>query len=156
MLRFISVFALLLAPCAAFVQHGPGTVARNMPAAPLRMGFFDGGGSKASGVTVETTKAGDGVNFPLKGDKVKAHYTGKLTDGTQFDSSRGFLKPPFEFTIGIGQVIKGWDQGMMKMSVGEKATLTVSPTFGYGKAGAGNVIPPDATLIFDVELVAIN
>jgi len=112
------------------------------------------------GVDVVTTKAGNGVK-PKKGQLVRAHYTGKLTDGTQFDSSRGPLgldflgRGPFEFTIGVGQVIKGWDVGMAQMSVGEKATLTCSSDFGYGKQGSPPDIPGGATLVFDVELLAI-
>ena len=154
-MRSAILVVLLGVRSAAFAPHRSiGAVARTAPAA-IQMGLFGGGASKAGGVTVETVKPGDGVTFPQKGDTVRAHYTGKLTDGTQFDSSRGFLKPPFEFTIGVGQVIKGWDQGMMQMSIGEKATLTCTPDFGYGKNGAPPVIPPDATLVFDVELIGI-
>ena len=90
-----AVTLLLVVPAAAFFAPPR----RTAPAAAIQMGLFGGGGSKAGGVTVETVKPGDGVTYPKKGDTVKAHYTGKLTDGTQFDSSRGFLKPPFEFTI---------------------------------------------------------
>merc|ERR1719246_108162 len=108
------------------------------------------------GVKVETTKPGDGKTFPKAGQMVKAHYTGKLMDGTVFDSSRGFLKQPFQFQIGAGDVIKGWDQGMLKMSKGEKATLTCTPDFAYGQRGAPPDIPPGATLLFDVELIGIS
>ncbi len=73
-----------------------------------------------------------------------------------FDSSRGFLKQPFQFQIGAGDVIKGWDQGMLKMSKGEKATLTCTPDFAYGQRGAPPDIPPGATLLFDVELIGIS
>merc|ERR1712185_469173 len=88
------------------------------------------------GVTNTTLSPGDGVTFPQAGDTLTMHYTGTLTDGTKFDSSvdRG---RPFEFTIGMGQVIKGWDEGVMKMSLGEKAKLTISADFGYGSRGAG-------------------
>merc|ERR1719272_858126 len=108
------------------------------------------------GVMVKTTKAGDGKTYPQAGQMCKVHYTGKLTDGTTFDSSRGFLKFPFEFQIGAGDVIKGWDKGVIKMSKGEKATLTCAPDFGYGSRGALPDIPPGATLVFDVELIAIS
>lgn len=90
-----------------------------------------------------------------KGDIVHMHYTGKLQDGTEFDSSipRG---QPFTFTLGTGQVIKGWDQGLLGMCVGEKRHLVIPPELGYGKSGAGAKIPPDSTLIFDVELLKIE
>lgn len=89
------------------------------------------------------------------GDTVQVHYEGRLEDGTQFDSSydRG---QPLEFPLGVGRVIQGWDQGVLGMCIGEKRKLTIPPHLGYGKRGAGAVIPPDATLIFKTELVAIN
>ena len=87
--------------------------------------------------------------------QVSVHYQGRLEDGTVFDDShkRG---EPITFTLGKGQVIKGWDQGIEGMAVGEKRTLTIPPELGYGEQGAGDVIPPNATLIFDVELVAAS
>lgn len=108
------------------------------------------------GVTKTTVSEGDGKTFPKAGDKLKMHYTGTLkSDGSKFDSSRDRGKL-FEFTIGVGQVIKGWDQGVIKMSLGERATLDITADFGYGAQGAGGAIPPNADLVFDVELVAIN
>lgn len=91
----------------------------------------------------------------VAGKKVKVHYTGKLEDGTEFDSSikRG---QPIEFTLGRGQVIKGWDEGIALMNVGDKYQLIIPPELGYGAAGAGNVIPPNSVLIFDVELVEVE
>ena len=108
------------------------------------------------GVTRDTIKAGDGVNFPKQGDQLTMHYTGTLVDGgAKFDSSVDKGRP-FQFVIGIGQVIRGWDEGVMSMSLGEKAVLTVSSDFGYGSLGAGGVIPPNADLRFEVELLAIG
>ena len=112
------------------------------------------------GVEVDTTCAtacaGDGVTFPKKNDTLRMHYTGTLAkDGSKFDSSRDRDKP-FEFTIGTGQVIKGWDEGVMKMSLGQRATLQITADYGYGAAGHPPVIPENADLVFDVEVLAIN
>lgn len=104
----------------------------------------------------------DVVNVPegcttksKNGDMLTMHYTGKLTDGTKFDSSFD-RDQPFTFQLGAGQVIKGWDQGLTDMCVGEKRKLTIPPELGYGERGAGNVIPGGATLVFEVELINIG
>ena len=107
----------------------------------------------ASGLKYIVTQKGPvGGAKPAKGTKIKVHYTGRLTDGTIFDSSvqRG---QPFEFAVGTGQVIAGWDEALLDMTKGEKRTLIIPPNLGYGDRGAGGVIPPNATLIFDVELI---
>jgi FK506-binding protein 1 len=108
------------------------------------------------GVEKEILQAGDGESFPGSGDMLTMHYTGTLVEGgTQFDSSvtRG---KPFQFVIGIGQVIRGWDEGVIQMSLGEKAMLKISSDFGYGSQGAPGAIPPNADLKFEVELLAIG
>lgn len=108
-----------------------------------------------AGVDIEVLKKGDGKTFPQAGDRVSVHYTGKLTSGQKFDSSLD-RNQPFTFQIGAGQVIRGWDEGVAKLSKGEKARLTISPDYAYGDSGVGGVIPPKATLVFDVELLTIN
>lgn len=87
--------------------------------------------------------------------EVEVHYTGYLTDGKKFDSSRD-RNEPIAFLLGTGQVIKGWDEGIALMNVGDKMRLIIPPQLAYGKKGAGNIIPPDATLIFDVELMSVG
>ena len=103
---------------------------------------------------VETLEEGEGDQITKVGDKLFMRYRGTLEDGTEFDSN--LEGDPFDFTIGEGMVIQGWDQGLLDMKVGEKRKLTIPPEMGYGDIGAGDVVPPNATLIFEVELVSIN
>lgn len=110
--------------------------------------------STASGLSYIDMVVGGGQQ-PNAGDKVTVHYTGYLTDGKKFDSSVDRGKP-FEFVLGVGQVIKGWDEGVASMKVGGKRKLIIPPSLGYGERGAGGVIPPNAQLIFDVELLKVN
>lgn len=102
---------------------------------------------------IEDVVVGTGVEATA-GKSVTVHYTGTFEDGNQFDSSVG--RGPFSFKLGMGQVIKGWDQGVAGMKVGGKRKLTIPSELGYGSRGAGNVIPPNATLLFDVELLAVD
>lgn len=107
-----------------------------------------------SGLQYVVIAEGDGAE-PQAGNRVYVHYVGTLEDGTKFDSSRDRGKP-FNFTLGQGQVIKGWDEGVGMMKVGDRRKLIIPPELGYGARGAGGVIPPNATLIFDVELLRIG
>jgi len=108
----------------------------------------------SSGLTYMVTRHGDGEQLKA-GETVTVHYTGLLTNGTKFDSSldRG---EPIAFQLGAGRVIKGWDEGMIRLRVGDQATLIIPPQLGYGARGAGGAIPPDATLIFIVEVVGVK
>ena len=108
----------------------------------------------ASGLTYIITKHGDGAQLKA-GDDIIVNYTGLLTNGTKFDSSldRG---EPFSFPLGAGRVIKGWDEGFGKLRTGDHAILIIPPSIGYGARGAGGVIPPDATLIFIVEVLGVK
>jgi len=106
-----------------------------------------------SGLKYTDVKVGSGAS-PVKGKQVKVHYTGTLENGKKFDSSVD-RKEPFAFTIGVGQVIAGWDEGVMGMKVGGKRKLVIPSKLGYGERGAGGVIPPNATLLFDVELLDV-
>ena len=108
----------------------------------------------ASGLIIEDIKVGDG-DEARAGQFVSVHYTGWLTDGAKFDSSKD-RNDPFEFGLGARQVISGWDEGVQGMKVGGTRKLTIPPNLGYGARGAGGVIPPNATLVFEVELLAIK
>ena len=107
-----------------------------------------------SGLKYVDQKVGDGKEAK-SGDTVEVHYTGWLKDGKKFDSSLD-RKEPFSFKLGAGKVIKGWDEGVAGMKVGGKRKLMIPPELGYGARGAGNVIPPNAELVFEVELLKIK
>ncbi len=108
----------------------------------------------ASGLIIEDIAVGDGDEAKA-GQKVSVHYTGWLTDGTKFDSSKD-RNEPFEFPLAARWVIAGWDEGVQGMKVGGKRKLTIPPDLGYGARGAGGAIPPNATLVFEVELLAVK
>ena len=107
-----------------------------------------------SELKIEKITNGNGP-APKQGEGVTVHYTGWLTDGAKFDSSVD-RDEPFTFVLGTGQVIAGWDQGVAKMKVGDKVKLTIPPDLAYGEAGYPGAIPPNSTLIFEVELLGIN
>jgi FKBP-type peptidyl-prolyl cis-trans isomerase FkpA len=108
----------------------------------------------ASGLVIEELVVGSGA-AAAAGQHVTVHYTGWLTNGTKFDSSKD-RNDPFDFPLGAGHVIRGWDEGVQGMQVGGKRKLTIPPALGYGARGAGGVIPPNATLVFEVELLGVK
>jgi peptidylprolyl isomerase len=134
------------------------------PSSPIAATTSTGAASSVTPNSTQTVKTASGLQYedvvvgsgdsPKAGQTVTVHYTGRLTNGTKFDSSvdRG---QPFQFVIGVGQVIKGWDEGVLSMKVGGKRRLTIPPDLGYGASGAGSLIPPNSTLLFDVELLAV-
>mmetsp|Transcript_38865 Transcript_38865/g.116846 ORF Transcript_38865/g.116846 Transcript_38865/m.116846 type:complete len:125 (+) Transcript_38865:365-739(+) len=105
-----------------------------------------------AGLVLRTTKPGDGINFPKKNDTVRVHYDAFLESGRKFDSSRE-RNQAFLFRLGMGQVIEGWDIAVARMSRGQVAEVTIPPCYAYGEAGYPPVVPPQATLIFQIELI---
>ena len=141
---FAAALVLLLAACAGKTNDGAGAGADTF-AMPADLQ------STPSGLQYAVDQPGAGAQ-PQTGQTVTVHYTGWLTDGTKFDSSRD-RGEPFEFVLGQGNVIQGWDEGVAAMKIGEKRTLVIPPALGYGEQGAGGAIPPNATLVFKVELL---
>lgn len=164
-MKKILTLALLLfctTTFAAFGQTGKSPIRRKSAivrkkrttAKPVVPAIKSAATTTASGLTFIITDHGTGAPFQA-GETVTVHYTGMLTNGVKFDSSldRG---EPFSFALGTGQVIKGWDEGVQKLRVGDKATLIIPPALGYGARGAGETIPPNATLIFIVEAIGVQ
>lgn len=143
----VAVAVQLTAGCANGRDNGDGGYAAELNVDPERMERME------SGLLYEDVREGTGEEVTT-GQIVTVHYTGWLTDGTQFDSSRD--GPPFQTPIGVGQVIGGWDEGIPGMRVGGQRKLVIPPELGYGERGAGGVIPPNATLVFDVELLDVR
>lgn len=141
---FLLVFAIALPACTQKETKAPVTPASSSP----------GEVTTPSGLKYVDLKAGSGL-APVAGKMVKVHYTGWLTDGKKFDSSQD-RNEPFVFPIGKGMVIPGWDEGVLSMKVGGKRKLIIPSQLGYGPAGAPPDIPPDATLIFEVELLDVQ
>ncbi len=141
------------------VTSQPKTVQENTPAqdttTPVNNNQQTNNKKTVNGMTIETTVQGSGPEIK-NGQTAVVQYEGKLTDGTIFDSTAKHGGTQFEFPLGAGMVIKGWDQGVLGMKVGETRILTIPSELGYGATGAGNVIPPNATLIFKVTLQGIK
>lgn len=137
----VTVFALSMAGLALADNPGPSKTTGQPVTTPSGLKYYD-------------LKKGKGAP-PKSGQRVSVHYTGWLTDGKKFDSSRD-RGEPFSFSLGKRQVISGWDMGVAGMKVGGKRTLIIPSDLGYGSRGAGSAIPPNATLVFDVELLDVK
>jgi FKBP-type peptidyl-prolyl cis-trans isomerase FkpA len=157
--RSFSVLALALAVALLLAGCGSPAAPTAAPAAASKPADAPAGGpafpvAAVTQLKMEDLKVGTGAEA-VDGKKVSVQYTGWLTDGKKFDSSYD-RNQPFTFTLGEGQVIKGWDQGVKGMKVGGKRRLIIPADLGYGSQGAGGAIPPGATLVFDVELQAVE
>jgi len=156
-IKSLAIAILMLGSIMASAQtqshtKKPATAARPNPNVPTKV---TGEGTKTpSGLQYWDIKVGIGATAAT-GHKVKVDYTGWLTNGKKFDTSVG-TGHPFEFTLGASEVIKGWDEGVAGMKVGGKRQLRIPPDLAYGSRGAGGVIPPNATLIFDVKLLGVE
>lgn len=140
--------------CAVFLAGIAPVAGFAMGKTPEKTSKGDNMITTPSGLKYIDITPGTGAS-PSKGKRVTVHYTGTLADGRKFDSSLD-RNMPFEFVIGVGQVIRGWDEGVMTMKVGGKRKLVIPAELGYGERGAGNVIPPNAELHFDVELLNVQ
>ena len=148
----LSLFAVLAVASGCGSGEKSSTPATPSNAAPMKVNGQPT--TAASGLQYWDIVVGTGATA-APGSTVKVHYSGFLTNGVKFDSSRD-RGEPFSFPLGAGQVIKGWDQGIAGMKVGGQRQLRIPPQLGYGAEGAGRTIPPNATLVFDVELLGID
>lgn len=162
--RFLAV-ALALSAMACSGKTEEGTTPSDAAATPQGTAAAPAGGPDTFALPTDLQTTPSGLQYaidqpgtgaqPQPGQTVAVHYTGWLTDGTKFDSSRD-RGEAFLFAIGQGEVIAGWDEGVAAMKVGEKRTLVIPPALGYGEQGAGGAIPPNATLVFKVELLSVE
>jgi FKBP-type peptidyl-prolyl cis-trans isomerase len=167
----VAIFVFLLALVAVAIYMGGKVKSKSSQPATssqpgLQFGQSQQGSASATteenmnnnqdnqGLKIEDIKIGDGEEA-VNGKKAVVNYTGMLTNGTVFDSSYQ-RNQPFAFTLGAGEVIKGWDQGVLGMRVGGKRRLTIPPELGYGEFGAGSLIPPNSTLVFEIELLRLE
>jgi FKBP-type peptidyl-prolyl cis-trans isomerase len=134
--------------------QGQPQQAQNAPGQPANLNSMMTAPGTTGDLKIEDPLVGTGAEAK-PGNKVSVHYTGWLTDGKEFDSSKKAGRP-FQFQLGAGQVIQGWERGVAGMKVGGKRKLTVPPQMGYGERGAGGVIPPNATLVFEIELLNVE
>jgi FKBP-type peptidyl-prolyl cis-trans isomerase len=152
--RILVSVALMLAASLLFAQTSTRKRAQVVPNTRSPTKVTGDGVKTASGLQYWDIKTGAG-EMAADGSHVKVHYTGWFTSGKKFDSSVD-AHQPYEFTIGKGEVIKGWDEGVIGMRVGGKRQLRIPPELAYGETGYKNIIPPNATLIFDVQLLAVS